>query len=118
MVTKKVIKEIYQKFNTPPDNINVLNLGYHMELLKEHHPMKIVGEEIIVENVEEYSPFKRMLIERLTGVFEFNKYVAFVMAEHILFFEKRGEGVSLHFLPIKKESWIKRFLGRFLKNKS
>lgn len=118
MVTKRVIKELYQRFNAPPKDVSVLNLSHHMDILREYHPMKIDGDEIIVENVEEYSPFRRMLIKRITGIIEFNKYVAFVMTEHIFFFEKRGREISLHFLPIKKKSWIKRFLGRLLKKRS
>lgn len=118
MVTKRVINELYKKFNTPPDDINVLNLNYHMDILRKYHPMKVDGDEIIVENVEEYSPFRRMLIKRITGVLEFNKYVAFVMTEHIFFFEKRGKEISLHFLPIKKKSWINRFWSGLFKKKS
>lgn len=118
MVTKSVIKELYKKFNEPPDDISVLNLSYFIELLKEYHLMKIVGDEIVVENVDEYSPFRRMLIKRLTGVMEFNKYVAFVMQEHILFFEKRGKGILLHLIPMRKKSRIKKIFNCFGKKKS
>lgn len=113
MVTKAVIKELYKKFKEPPEDVGILNLSYFMELLKEHHPMRIDGGEIVVENVDEYSPFRRMLIKRLTGVMEFNKYVAFVMQEHILFFEKRGKGILLHLIPTKKKSCIKKIFNCF-----
>ena len=117
MVTKAVIKELYKKFKEPPEDVGILNLSYFMELLKEHHPMRIDGGEIVVENVDEYSPFRRMLIKRLTGVMEFNKYVAFVMQEHILFFEKRGKGILLHLIPTKKKSRINEFFNCFGKKK-
>lgn len=71
--------------------------------------MRLENGEIIVENVDEFSPFRRMLVRRLTGVMEFSKYVAFVMNEHIFFFEIEGDGMHLHFRPEKKSFWQKIF---------
>ena len=112
MVTEDVIKEIYEKFDNPPKDPAELNLPYYIDKLKDYHPMRLDDGVIIVENVEEYSPLRRILVRRLTLVMEFTKCVAFAMPEHIFFFEKHGEGVHLHFCNSRKKPFWKRLLSK------
>lgn len=113
MITEAVIKEIYKSYNKPCKNEEDLNLPYFVELLKPHHQLKIEGSEVVVENIEEFSPFRRFLKRGLYAVLEFDRNVAFVFQSHILFFSKKESKMSVHFRPpeAKKPSLWSRIFG-------
>jgi len=105
MITDEVIKEIYKKYGKPCRNREELQLDYFLDLLKEHHKMSIVDDdEIVVENLDEFNPFRRFLIRGLNAVIEFDTYVAFVFQGHILFFSKIDDTLQVHMRPEKKRS--------------
>lgn len=99
MITDEVIREIYKKFGKPHKNREELQLDYFLNLLGEHHHIKYDGDEIIVEDLEEFNPFRQFLIRGLHGIIEFDTYVAFVFRRHILFFSKNDESVQVHMKP-------------------
>lgn len=110
MITEEVIKEIYQNYNKPARSKEELNLPYFVDLLSTHHNLKLEEDEIIVESIDEFSPFRRFLIRGLYAVLEFDRNVAFVFKTHILFFSKKDNQMSVHFAPAKKASiWDKIF---------
>lgn len=110
MITEEVIKEIYKNYNKPAKNPDELNLPHIVELLSPHHKLVIDGDEVIVESIEEFSPFRRFLIRGLYAVLEFDRNVAFVFKNHILFFSKKNNQMSVHFAPAKEPSiWDKIF---------
>lgn len=112
MITEEVIKEIYKNYNKPCKNKEELNLPYFAELLKPHHELKVLDDEVIVESIEEFSPFKRFLIRGLYTVLEFDRNVAFVFHSHIIFFSKKDSNMSVHFRPAEKRSFLDRLFGR------
>lgn len=110
MITQEVIKEIYKNYNKPAKSTEELNLPYIIDLLSAHHKLTMDDDEIIVESIEEFSPFKRFLIRGLFAVLEFDRNVAFVFKTHILFFSKKDNQMSVHFRPAKEPSiWDKIF---------
>jgi hypothetical protein len=111
MITEQVIKEIYQNYNKPAKTLEELNLDYIVNLLKPYHELKVKEEEVVVVNIEEFSPFKRFLIRSLYAVLEFDSNVAFVFRNHILFFSKTSSDMTVNFRPQEK----KGFLGRLFK---
>ncbi len=111
MVTKDVIQEIYKRYSTPPKDVATLQLPRYIELLRSHHNLAIDGEEIINRDLEEFNPFRRLLMRRLTAVLNFEKVVAFAFNKHIIFFDKEGEGMHVHFKP-EKRSLLSRLFGR------
>lgn len=96
MINKKVIKEIYKKYRRPEKNQENLRLDYFQQLLAESNPFKIDDDMIVLEQVDEYSPFKRFLIRSLHGVIEFDRTVAFVFASHIIFLNKNDVGINFY----------------------
>lgn len=100
MITDEVIKEIYRKFRKPPKDEGELNLDYFVGLLKEFHPIQHADGEIIIGDPADFSPFKRFLARGLMAVLEFDKWVAFVFRNHILFLSKTDSQMQVH---IKKE---------------
>ncbi|MBD5231968.1 MAG: hypothetical protein K2M14_07820 [Muribaculaceae bacterium] len=107
MVTKEVINEIYKKYSTPPKDVAVLDLPHYIELLKKHHNLSVEDDELINRDLEEFHPFRRFLVRRLTAVLNFDKVIAFVFNKHIIFFEKNSNKMHVHFKP-EKQSLISR----------
>ena len=117
MITKEVIKDIYTEYNKPNGNLEDLNLPYFLKLLEPHHKLKFDGDELIFEEMEEFDPFRRILVRNLYAILEFSKMVAFVFPNHILFMGKRSPELSIHLKPeeedeqTKKKSFFARLFG-------
>ena len=105
MITDEVIKEIYKKFSKPERDESELNLDFFVDLLKEQH-------EIVIGKLEEFNPFRRFLKRSLTAVLEFDKVVAFVFRNHILFLGKDEDTIRVHIKPSPKKSFFGRLFGK------
>lgn len=112
MITDVVIKEIYKEFGKPSKNPDALNIDYFVALLKDHHSIKVYDDEIIVEDLDEYNPFRRFLKRGINAILEFDKMVAFVFRNHILFFGKENNELRVHIKPEKPKSFLSRLFGR------
>ena len=112
MITNEVIKELYKNYSKPHKNREELNLEYNVGLLKDHHDIQVTDKEVIVNDLDEFSPFRRFLIRSLHAVLEFDRNVAFVFHDHILFFSKEDPGLSVNFKPEKKSGFFDRLFGR------
>lgn len=112
MITDEVIKEIYRKFDRPHRNYEELRLDYFIDLLKENHKITLADEEVMIDDLEEFNPFRRFLVRSLHAVLEFDKMVAFVFRNHILFLGKEDNQMRVHIKPEKPQSGFKRLLGR------
>lgn len=112
MITDEVIKEIYKTFKKPPKNREELNLKGCLTALEGYHHLRSDEDEIIVDDLEEFNPFRRFLIRNLHAAVEFDKWVAFVFPNHILFFSKQDNQMQVHFKPEEKRSFFDRLFGR------
>lgn len=109
MITDRVIKEIYKKYNKAAKSPEDLNLKYFVDLLKPNHNIRVDKNEVIFEDQEEFSPFRRFLIRSLNGVLEFDRQVAFVFSNHILFLGKETDDMRIHMKPFEeKKSFLRR----------
>lgn len=112
MVTEKVIQEIYKKFRKTHKNVADLRLDYFLPMLEKHHSIENDGFEIVLKDVEEYNPFRRFLIRNLNAVLEFDKLIAFVFKNHILFMGKEDNQLHVHIKPEEKPSLFGRLFSR------
>ena len=112
MINESVINEIYKKFSKPHKKESDLRLDYFIPLLNEHHSIESDGFEIVLKDVEEFSPFRRFLIRSLNAVLEFDKLIAFVFRTHILFLGKEDNQLHVHIKPEKQSSLFSRLFGR------
>lgn len=112
MITDEVIREIYKNYNKPCKNEQDLKLPYFVDLLKPYHSLTIKDDEIIVDGLDEFSPFRRFLKRGLFAILEFDKYVAFVFQAHILFFSTKDKNLMVHFRPAEKRSILDKIFGR------
>ena len=109
MITDRVIKEIYKKYSKAAKSPEDLNLNYFINLLKPNHRIKVDKNEVIFEDQEEFSPFRRFLLRSLNGVLEFDRQVAFVFQNHILFLGKESDEMRIHMRPFEeKKSFLRR----------
>lgn len=111
MINENVINEIYKKFRKPHKNPEDLRLDYFIPILSEHHNIENDGFEIVITDLEEYNPFRRFLIRSLNAVLEFDKMIAFVFRNHILFLGKEDNQMRVHIKPEEKPSLFKRIFG-------
>ena len=118
MITKEVIRDIYKQYKHPAESEDELRLPYFLKLLGAHHHLKHENDELIFEDMEDFNPFRRILVRNLHAVLEFNKMVAFVFPNHILFLGKRSPELSVHFKPEdapdgepKKKGFFNRLFG-------
>lgn len=121
MITDEVIREIYKTNKKPPKDLNSLNLEEALHTLKAHHNLTLDSEdltkaEIIINDLEEFNPFRRFLVRSLHGVLEFDRMMAFVFRNHILFLGKEDNQLRVHFKPDEDEeeedSFFSRLFGR------
>lgn len=99
MITKEVIQDIYKQYNKPSANLEELRIPYFLKMLEPHHNLKFDGDELIFEDMEEFNPFRRILVKNMHVILEFSKTIAFVFPNHILFLGKRSPELSVHFKP-------------------
>lgn len=111
MITQQVIKEIYKKYSRPPRNEDELSIPHYMDILRGYHELVRENGEIVNVRLDDFNPFKRMLVKSLHAILELDKVVAFVFPNHILFFEKSSENMHVHFKPEKK-SFFARLFGK------
>lgn len=112
MITDNVIKEIYKKFKKPPRDERELNLDYYLRILNENHAISRDGIEVIIDDLDEFNPFRRFLVRGINAVLEFDKMIAFVFRNHILFLGKEDNTMRVHIKPEKPKSFLDRILGR------
>lgn len=112
MITDEVIKDIYKNYNKTGRKPDELNVDYFIRLLTDTHLIYTDGDELVVDDMEENNPFRRFLIRSLTGILEFDKHVAFVFIDHILFFNKATGAMRVHFKKSKERSLLGKIFGR------
>ena len=115
MITKEVIRDIYKEYSRPTENLEDLQIPRYLRMLKPHHNLSFDGDELIFEDMEDFNPFRRILVKNMHTILEFNRYIAFVFPNHILFLGKRTPELHVHFKPdngdeekAKKKSLFKR----------
>lgn len=112
MITYQVIKEIYKKFKKPVRDQEELQLGHYMDLLKSHHNLTEDDMEVVLEDLEEFNPFKRFLKRSIYAILELDNMIAFVFRTHILFFGLEDNQLRVHIKPEEPKSFFSRIFGK------
>lgn len=106
MITDRVIKEIYRKYSKAAENPESLHLDHYIDMLSPNHNIRVNGKEVIFEDQEEFSPFRRFLLRSLNAILEFDRQVAFVFRNHILFLGKDSNEMRVHMRPCEEKQNI------------
>jgi len=111
MINEDTIKEIYKKFRHPAKKVEDLRIPYFVDLLSEHNPINHNGKEIEIVKLEEFSPFKRFLVRSINAILEFDRMVAFVFKNHIIFLGKENDIMQIHLRPEKHRNIFSKIFG-------
>lgn len=96
MITKQVIDNIYKKYRSRPASPDQLNLPLLFEHAIDNHGLYVDDNDLVIENIPEDSPFHKLALDRVHGILEFERSVAIVLMNAILFLNKHDSGVNIH----------------------
>lgn len=97
MITKRVIDELYKKYDRRPAGIEDLNIGLLFDYAADHHDISIDEEGfLVIESVDHNSPFRRIPLRGVHAIVPFEDVVAIVMHSSIVFLSKNGPEVNVH----------------------
>lgn len=116
MIKPEVIKGLYTKYPEPVKDKNNLNLELFKNDLLKHHAISITDNSLIINTVDDDSPFKEIPLRNITGIEEFDKHVAIILRNSILFLNKENNDIHVH-INFKKPSILDRLRFMFSKNK-
>lgn len=106
MITKKVIDELYRRFRKRPACIEHLDIGLLFDYASEYHNITIDGDgNIIIDSIDEQSPFHKISLDRVHGFYHFDDVIAIVLHSSIIFLNKHDNGVNVHIKFDKPSLW-------------
>lgn len=97
MITKEVINNIYKQCKSSrPKSPADLNLPLLFEYAIENHGIFFDEDNLIIESVGQSSPFYTLELSRILDILEFERHIAIVLPNAILFLNKADNGVHVH----------------------
>lgn len=115
MVTRKVIDELYKRYAKAPKGIEELDMGALMMHAAPEHDLEITENgQLVINSLDKTSPFHSLELSRVHAIIPFERSVAIVLPNSILFLNKKDKGVNVHFKPNpdtvldKIKWWFKR----------
>lgn len=112
MITKKVIDTLYKRYSKRPNSADDLNIALLFESAHPVHGIVIEDERVVINSVEDNSPFHRIPLKLIHSIVEFDEAVAIILHSSIIFLSRYDSDtpVSVHLKPLKP-SIKDRFLG-------
>ena len=75
-------------------------MGALMEHASASHNLELTDNgELIINSLDQASPFSRLELSRIHAIVPFERSVAIVLPNSILFLNKKDSGVNVHFKP-------------------
>lgn len=102
MITKSVIENIYKQFADKPTTPDQLNLQLLFDYAMENHCIYVDGNDLIIESIQEDSPFHSIDLRRVRAILEFDRQIAIVLPASIVFLNKKDDGVHVHVRMAKR----------------
>lgn len=96
MITDEVIRTIYKLNRKPQKGLFKAQIEHLIDTLKKTHDVAINSEELILKDLEEESPFRVVLINKIMGIEEFERTMAVILPNCILFFSKETNDIHIH----------------------
>lgn len=97
MITKRVIDELYKKYDRRPAGVEDLDIGLLFDYAADHHDISIDEEGyLVIESIGDDSPFRRLPLRGVHAIVPFEDVVAIVMHSSIVFLSKHGSEVNVH----------------------
>lgn len=96
MISKKAIESVYRQYNKLPESPDCLDIILLFEGIHPAHCVEINGNELIINSVDDSSPFHKISLDRIYGIVEFEETVGIVLHSSIIFLGKRTPEVNVH----------------------
>lgn len=100
MISKQVIQALYKKYRKAPESPDCLDIPLLFDYAAEHHNISIDMEgavdSLVINSVDQSSPFHRIALERIHAIVPFEEWVAIVLHSAIIFLNRRSSRVSIH----------------------
>ncbi|MCM1109901.1 MAG: hypothetical protein NC336_01690 [Clostridium sp.] len=112
MITKKVIEEIYRKYNKRPDSPFDLNLGLLFEYAADNHGINLDEEKVVINSIEPDSIFHSINLNHIHEIVEFENAIAIVLHSSIIFLNKHDNKSYIH-IRTDRPGFFDRILSRF-----
>lgn len=117
MITKEVIKTLYNQYPKRPKSIDCLNMVLLFDSVGILHDINvdIDANELIIGSIDEKSIFHRIALAHIHAIVPFEEWTAIVLHSSIIFLNKKSTKVSIHLKPVKP-SLGERIRGLFSKD--
>lgn len=98
MITKKVIAELYKKYDKRPKSADCLDFALLFDSVADRHNIRIDFEHdlLIINTIDAYSPFHKIPLSRIHAIVPFEEWIAIVMHSSIVFLNKKDTQVQIH----------------------
>lgn len=117
MITTKVIESLYKTYSKRPESPDCLDIPILFDY-SSHHGINIDmegnGAALVINSIEEPSPFHRLPLKLIHGIIPFEKWVAVVLRSSIIFLDRNSPKVNIH-IKTEEPSLADRFRGLFNK---
>lgn len=97
MITKEIIKKLYKIHKKPVGyDIMLPQIEEFVKILTPVHHLSIEDGNLVLGDVDEKSIFKTIQVNRMCGIEDFDRNIALILPNSILFFNKENSGINLH----------------------
>lgn len=97
MITQKVIDSLYKTYKKRPASADELDIGLLFEIPVEHHDIEIDDNaNLLINSLPEFSPFRKLSLNRINAIVEFENRVAVVLTSSIIFLNKTDNKSFIH----------------------
>ncbi|MDE6084931.1 MAG: hypothetical protein K2G40_00825 [Muribaculaceae bacterium] len=102
MIDNKVIENIYKKYSRRPASLDELNIPLLFEAAHDDHAIEINGHDLIINSLDNWSPFHTIDLNRVHAILDFDKMIAVVLHSSIIFISKTSNKVQIHLRELKQ----------------
>lgn len=118
MITRKVIKTLYNKYKKLPPSPDCLDMALLFDAASQHHNITIdmdgPVDTLKIMSIDSSSPFHNIALDRIHAIVPFEEWVAIVLHSSIIFLNRKSSKVSVHIRTEPPTMWekVKAFFGR------
>lgn len=110
MITQQVIDTLYKKYKKRPATTDALDLSLLLDDLADMHDINIDDKNMVnIGSIEEMSPWHTMPLGHIHAIVPFEKWVALVLGNSIVFLHRESPKANVHLKPIK-DSWLSKLM--------
>ncbi len=101
MINNKTIDAIYKKYSNRPESLDELNIPLLFEAAHDEHGIEIKGHDIVINSLDQWSPFHTIDLHRVHAILDFDRYIAIVLHSSIIFIGKHNNEIHIHVKEVK-----------------